>query len=75
LVLGLVRFSFFPYAGKRKDAETHAFCLACSAKTVPRRCPVWPPKGLRGLDAMKLPLLNTLILLCSGTTVAGRTMR
>ena len=29
----------------------------------------WPPKGLEVLDAMKLPLLNTLILLCSGTTV------
>ena len=29
----------------------------------------WPPKGLEVLDALKLPLLNTLILLCSGTTV------
>ncbi len=29
----------------------------------------WPPKGIEVLDAMKLPLLNTLILLCSGTTV------
>lgn len=29
----------------------------------------WPPKGLEVLDAMKLPLLNTFILLCSGTTV------
>ena len=29
----------------------------------------WPPKGLEVLDSMKLPLLNTLILLCSGTTV------
>ena len=29
----------------------------------------WPPKGLEVLDAFDLPLLNTLILLCSGTTV------
>lgn len=29
----------------------------------------WPPKGLEVLDAMQLPLLNTLILLLSGTTV------
>ncbi|MDF7776683.1 cytochrome c oxidase subunit 3 [Sphingomonas sp. AOB5] len=30
---------------------------------------VWPPKGMEVLDAWKLPLLNTLILLASGTTV------
>ena len=29
----------------------------------------WPPKGLEVIDAFKLPLLNTLILLTSGTTV------
>jgi cytochrome c oxidase subunit 3 len=29
----------------------------------------WPPKGLEVLGAFQLPLLNTLILLCSGTTV------
>ncbi|ANY20145.1 Cytochrome c oxidase subunit 3 [Tsuneonella dongtanensis] len=29
----------------------------------------FPPKGLEVLDAFDLPLLNTLILLCSGTTV------
>src|SRR5258706_176868 len=30
----------------------------------------WPPKSLEAvLDAFDLPLLNTLILLCSGTTV------
>jgi cytochrome c oxidase subunit 3 len=29
----------------------------------------WPPKGMEVLDAWKLPLLNTLILLCSGTTL------
>ena len=29
----------------------------------------WPPKGLEVIDAFKFPLLNTLILLTSGTTV------
>jgi cytochrome c oxidase subunit 3 len=29
----------------------------------------WPPKGLEVIDAWGFPLLNTLILLCSGTTV------
>ena len=30
---------------------------------------VWPPKGIHVIDPFELPLLNTLILLCSGTTV------
>ena len=30
---------------------------------------VWPPKGVEVLDPFVFPLLNTLILLCSGTTV------
>lgn len=30
---------------------------------------VWPPKTIKTLDAMELPLLNTLILLLSGCTV------
>jgi len=29
----------------------------------------WPPKGLEVMDAFKFPLLNTIILLTSGTTV------
>ena len=29
----------------------------------------WPPAGIEVLNAFELPLLNTLILLCSGTTV------
>ena len=29
----------------------------------------WPPKGIHVIDAFSLPLLNTLILLCSGTTI------
>ncbi|HEV3043016.1 MAG TPA: cytochrome c oxidase subunit 3, partial [Roseiarcus sp.] len=30
---------------------------------------VWPPKGIEVLDPLNFPLLNTLILLTSGTTV------
>ena len=29
----------------------------------------WPPQGITTLDPWHLPLLNTLVLLCSGTTV------
>jgi len=29
----------------------------------------WPPKGIEVIDAFKFPLLNTIILLTSGTTV------
>jgi len=30
---------------------------------------VWPPVGIEVLNPMQFPLLNTMILLCSGTTV------
>src|SRR3546814_17697895 len=30
---------------------------------------MWPPKGIHVIDAFSLPLLNPLILLCSGTTI------
>lgn len=30
---------------------------------------VWPPEGTTVINAFELPLLNTMILLCSGTTV------
>ena len=30
---------------------------------------VWPPKGMHVINAWEFPLLNTLILLCSGCTV------
>ena len=29
----------------------------------------WPPRGIRTFDPIKIPLLNTIILLCSGITV------
>nr|YP_010311845.1 cytochrome c oxidase subunit III [Leptocorisa costalis]UNA68829.1 cytochrome c oxidase subunit III [Leptocorisa costalis] len=30
---------------------------------------VWPPKGIKTFNPMEIPLLNTMILLCSGITV------
>ena len=35
----------------------------------PSAAAVWPPKGIEVIDAFKFPLLNTIILLLSGTTV------
>jgi cytochrome c oxidase subunit 3 len=52
------------------DAETHAFTVTnLIGQEGAAALMQWPPKGLEVLDSMKLPLLNTLILLCSGTTV------
>lgn len=64
-------FSLFPAALELvKDPETHAFTVtSLFGKDGAVDLEIWPPKGLEVLDAMKLPLLNTLILLCSGTTV------
>jgi cytochrome c oxidase subunit 3 len=39
------------------------------ASTIVQGVGQWPPKGVEVLDAFSFPLLNTLILLCSGTTV------
>jgi heme/copper-type cytochrome/quinol oxidase subunit 3 len=30
---------------------------------------IWPPKGIEPFDPIEIPLLNTLLLLCSGATV------
>lgn len=30
---------------------------------------IWPPKGIESFDAKAIPLLNTMLLLCSGATV------
>jgi len=30
---------------------------------------VWPPKGISVFNPFEVPLLNTLILLCSGATI------
>jgi cytochrome c oxidase subunit 3 len=52
-----------------KDAETHAFTVTnLIGQEGAAALMQWPPKGLEVLDSMKLPLLNTLILLFSGTT-------
>nr|YP_011009676.1 cytochrome c oxidase subunit III [Hygia opaca]WPV77668.1 cytochrome c oxidase subunit III [Hygia opaca] len=30
---------------------------------------IWPPKGIKTFNPMEIPLLNTMILLCSGITI------
>jgi len=58
-------FSLFPSAIQVVDGATQSLFQqegAAAAMT-------FPHKGLEVLDAFDLPLLNTLILLCSGTTV------
>jgi cytochrome c oxidase subunit 3 len=64
-------YSLFPVPLELvKDAETHAFTITnLIGQEGAAALMQWPPKGLEVLDSMKLPLLNTLILLCSGTTV------
>jgi cytochrome c oxidase subunit III len=58
-------FSLFPVPLEVVDGATTSLFGQEGADLIAQ----WPPKGLEVLDAMKLPLLNTLILLCSGTTV------
>jgi cytochrome c oxidase subunit III len=46
--------------------------FGCGAGTAMGACSVpgtWPPKGIEAFDPWHLPLLNTLLLLTSGTTV------
>ena len=64
-------YSLFPVPLELvKDTETHAFTVTnLIGQEGAAALMQWPPKGLEVLDSMKLPLLNTLILLCSGTTV------
>lgn len=50
------------------DARTHIPEVGAWADTA-AAWSTWPPKGVETLDAWQLPLLNTLILLLSGTTV------
>ena len=48
------------------DAASHTVSLATDAAAAQA---VWPPKGMEVIDAFRFPLLNTLILLLSGTTL------
>jgi cytochrome c oxidase subunit 3 len=45
------------------------FAAALFPSTVESIGGVWPPEGMHVLDPFGWPLLNTLILLCSGTTI------
>ncbi|APG62087.1 cytochrome c oxidase subunit 3 [Sphingorhabdus lutea] len=58
-------FSLFPAPIQVVDGATETLFGQAGAEALLQ----WPPKGVEVLDAMKLPLLNTLILLCSGTTI------
>ena len=58
-------FSLFP-APVAYDMATHTTSLIADAAAT---ASTWPPKGIEVINAFKFPLLNTIILLTSGTTV------
>jgi cytochrome c oxidase subunit III len=64
-------YSLFPRALQVEiDHATHAFTVTnMIGQEGADALKQWPPKGMQVFDAFSLPLLNTLILLCSGTTV------
>jgi len=59
-------FALFPVPLELKDGVTS---IIPGPNSITDAVGTWPPKGLEVLDAFHLPLLNTLILLCSGTTI------
>jgi cytochrome c oxidase subunit III len=59
-------FSLFPAAVQVVEGATE---IVPGKDIVSYGAAQWPPKGVEVIDAFGLPLLNTLILLCSGTTV------
>ncbi len=59
-------FALFPAPIEVVDGATS---VIAGATSITQGTGVWPPKGVEVFDAFSLPLLNTLILLCSGTTV------
>jgi cytochrome c oxidase subunit 3 len=67
-------WAFFNSALFPADAvhATRDAIFGCGAGTEAGACSVpgtWPPKGIEAFDPWHLPLLNTLLLLTSGTTV------
>jgi cytochrome c oxidase subunit 3 len=64
-------FSLFPVPLKIEiDHATHAFAVTnMIGQESAAALAQFPAKGMQVFDAFSLPLLNTLILLCSGTTV------
>ncbi len=64
-------WAFFDFALFPAPVEVinGATSIIASAKTVSLAPGVFPAKGIEVLDPFAFPLLNTLILLCSGTTV------
>jgi cytochrome c oxidase subunit III len=64
-------FSLFPVPLEiTKDAATHALTVTnLTGQEGAAAITQFPAKGLEVIDAWGFPLLNTLILLCSGTTV------
>jgi cytochrome c oxidase subunit III len=63
-------FSLFPAALELTRGAEEAIDVTNAVGTpIASTLAQWPPKGLEVIDAWGFPLLNTLILLCSGTTV------